>query len=237
MEEVHDHDAEWLARANLLLQWVTPELMDREMLRDLVEDASLLTTRSNEISLTLWVLQYIYNIAELVGDPVFGHTNSTANSNHSPSAQAGLSQPITSAVEASRNTSRNTAGNYREVPDKRDRNWKFQCDVCGHKVRRWDEFHRHITMGTGRKGFTVMRAKPPNEMTWYGVDKNGSKYSGNIIVASPTESRYDSRMNIQNPCRDRIREFVQKRKAVKEQKDKAIQQMHGSGGGTGSTGG
>ncbi|EXJ81901.1 hypothetical protein A1O1_07968 [Capronia coronata CBS 617.96] len=241
----HADDVGWLARTEQMLLTVPPAAMgdfERQLLTDLVDDAILMTTRSNEIQLGLASLHHAYDIGDILGP---GRSNLTVaatglqppaamrqppSSSSTPQPPAGIHQAPTLAPSATPAIGTQGSGPVSTVPnfpgvtgqktEHRDRQWKFQCHRCTHLVRYRAEFNRHVNDATGDiLGFKIVHANPPADMTWYALDAQGNQYSGNIVPES--QGQPSGRSRIPDPCGPPIRAKIKaKGKKTKGKKTK-----------------
>ncbi|KAG9771034.1 hypothetical protein KCU88_g6461, partial [Aureobasidium melanogenum] len=262
-------DAEWLARAQLLLDTASvtgsaaPPATDldpalRAALRDLVEEAVFFTTRSTSVLVKLSHLHQKFDLTEFITSDfvnffLHGRASKPKSTNHVRKRKPATNTNITTNITTN-NTTNTTANtrrgrrtpvestrvvkdvgplsrhhpstrsgrrHHRDGEDKnshplthhRDKAWKFECDCCQHCVRYRAEFNRHVALGVGRQGFKIVRANPPQEMVWYGVDEEGAVYTGNIVYDENSQGN-DKGGSSKTPgqCGERLRALARQRK-------------------------
>ncbi|KAJ4527931.1 hypothetical protein HRR83_000683 [Exophiala dermatitidis] len=243
-------DAEWLARAQLLLDTASvtgsaaapatdsdPAL--RAALRNLVEEAKFDLTefitsdfvnfflhgRASKPKSTNHVRKRkpATNTNITTNITTNNTTNTTANTRRGRRTPVESTRVVKDVGPLSRHhpSTRSGRRHHRDGEDKnshplthhRDKAWKFECDCCQHCVRYRAEFNRHVALGVGRQGFKIVRANPPQEMVWYGVDEEGAVYTGNIVYDENSQGN-DKAGSSKTPgqCGERIRALARQRK-------------------------
>ena len=100
--------------------------------------------------------------------------------------------------------------------DRRNRNWVYVCDVCGHKISDRNEAAEHIRVGAQRRGFKITGADPASDPHWYGVDVTSREYTGDIVSRTSLGGGNLKSGRVPPPCGPNLTAA----KAAKKQKQK-----------------
>ncbi|EHY60918.1 hypothetical protein ABEF95_012050 [Exophiala dermatitidis] len=223
-------DAEWLARAQLLLDTASvtgsaaPPATDldpalRAALRDLVEEAVFFTTRSTSVLIKLSHLHQKFDLTEFITSDfvnffLHGRASKPKNTNHVRKRETAINTNIITNITT--NTTTNTTANTRRGRITPVKGSDVDVDIVVMKIKALILLPiTGIKPGSlnGDKASRSFAPNPPQEMVWYGVDEEGAVYSGNIVYDENSQGN-DKAGSSKTPgqCGERIRALARQRK-------------------------